>query len=56
MSVEKGNKDYSDALVSEPLPRDRKLSQLVPDHVLRHCNRDVILAIVHHETQAVLME
>lgn len=41
--------DGCDALVCEPLPRDSKLPQLVPDHVLRHRHRDVVFAIMDQE-------
>ena len=51
MSIENGNEDYNDALVGEPLPRDRKLSQLVPDHVLRHRHWDVVLAVMDHKPE-----
>ena len=32
-------------------PRQRELSHLVPDHVLRHEDRDELLALVHRERQ-----
>lgn len=32
--------------VVKPLPRRRKLPELVPNHVLRHMDRDVVLAVM----------
>src|SRR5215216_1798886 len=32
--------------------RHRELAELVPDHVLRHVDRDVLLAVVHGDREA----
>lgn len=44
--------DITSTPVVEPLPRRSKLSQLVPNHLLRYCDRDKFLAIVNQETAA----
>ena len=46
-----GGERLANALVGELFPRDSKLTQLVPDHVLRHRHWDVVLAIMHHKPE-----
>ena len=44
----------NDALVCEPLPRHRKLAQLMPNHVLRHRHRHGVLPVVYKEPKSVV--
>ena len=41
-----------DSPITEPLSCLRKLSQLVSDHLVRHGDGDIVLAVVHHEPEA----
>ena len=41
-------------LVSKPLLRRCKLAQLVSNHILSNCNRDVVLPVMNHETNPKL--
>ena len=45
----------NDALVCEPLPRHRELAQLMPNHVLRHRHRHVVLPVVHQKAEPVVI-
>ena len=47
-------KERRNALVREPFPRDRKLAQLMPNHVLRHRHRHVVLPVVYKEPKSVV--
>lgn len=43
------NEIKRDALVSESLLRDSKLSQLMTDHILGHVDRNIVFSVVDHE-------